>query len=200
MKGMSNMDKRFENITMTGRMCYIFMCIERYLLALYPDRDWTLVARKMWQWMSYPYWADDGWYEYGGITPNCVLKYKDYDDMKKHDGLSIVSCEEYDQARKLYDGITNSYSKNEMNVVLDIPVYLCNLCDGESYDDKTGDRLTLEHIDMIEGILEKHGIPLPDASLVAEYAPQKNYEGELDRWGFQMYGTEKLSIILKGNK
>ena len=41
------MDSRFKNITMTGRMCYIFMCMERYLLSLYPDRDWTLVAKKM---------------------------------------------------------------------------------------------------------------------------------------------------------
>ena len=193
------MDSRFENVTMTGRMCYIFMCMERYLLALYPDRDWTPIARKMWQWMSSPYWADDRWYEYGGITPNRVLKYKDYDDMKKHDGFSIVSREEYYQARKLYDGITNGYSRNEINAVFDIPVYLCNLCDGESYDDKAGDRLTLEHIGMIEGVLEKHGIPLPDASLVAEYVPQKNGRGELDRWGFQKEGTEKLSIILNRN-
>ena len=44
------MDKRFENITMNGRMFFIFMCIERYLLALYPDRDWSLVAKKMWRW------------------------------------------------------------------------------------------------------------------------------------------------------
>ena len=33
--------ERFYNITMTGRLCYIFMCIERYLTTLYPERDWT---------------------------------------------------------------------------------------------------------------------------------------------------------------
>ena len=39
--------KRFRNITMTGRLIYIFMCIERYLVSLYPERDWTPVATRM---------------------------------------------------------------------------------------------------------------------------------------------------------
>lgn len=54
-------------------MCYIFMCIERYLLALYPDRDWTLVAKKMWQWPAASCWHDDEWDAYISIMPELVM-------------------------------------------------------------------------------------------------------------------------------
>ena len=37
----------FYSITMTGRLCYIFMCIERYLVTLYPDRDWTPISKSL---------------------------------------------------------------------------------------------------------------------------------------------------------
>ncbi len=71
---MSNTDKRFDNITMNGRMCYIFMCIERYLLALYPDRDWTPVAKRMWQWTSYCCWTDDGLDIYEKTIPSWNMR------------------------------------------------------------------------------------------------------------------------------
>jgi len=76
---MDKKDTRFENISMTGRLCYVFMCIERYLLTLYPDKDWTVVARKMWQWPK-DTWSD-GWWEYGDVVPGYILKYKNFEDV-----------------------------------------------------------------------------------------------------------------------
>lgn len=54
-----NAKEEFYNITMTGKICYIFMCIERYLVDKYPDRDWTPVAKHMWQWTEH-WWLSIG--------------------------------------------------------------------------------------------------------------------------------------------
>ena len=39
----------FSNIYMTGRLCYLFMCIEKYLVTRWPDRNWVPVAEALWQ-------------------------------------------------------------------------------------------------------------------------------------------------------
>ena len=43
-----NYDK-MDKVSMNGRMAYVIMCVEAFLKAKYHDRDWTLIAQKMWQ-------------------------------------------------------------------------------------------------------------------------------------------------------
>ena len=213
---MSNMDKRFENITMTGRMCYIFMCMERYLLSLYPDRDWTLVAKKMWQWPAASCWHDDEWDAYISIMSELVMTgyrtegygtVQDYIDASFHG----ITREEYEQAVALYTGLTDGNPEDEICRLFDIPCMMVNVCDGYDYNVEVGDKQTVGAINEIEGILKKHGIPLPDISFVAEYSPEnvdytikwwyKDYGPDFfphnDCWGMPTMGTEKLSIILR---
>ena len=47
----------FKNISITGRLCYLFMCIEKYLISMYPDKDWTVVAERLWLWTE-TYWDE----------------------------------------------------------------------------------------------------------------------------------------------
>ena len=49
-KGGVGMTDELKNISLTGRLCYLFMCIEKFLVSCYPDRDWTPAAKKCWQW------------------------------------------------------------------------------------------------------------------------------------------------------
>ena len=191
------MDKRFENITVIGRLCNIFMCMERYLLALYPGRDWTLVARKMWQCPAAEKWWDSEWGAYYRITPESIIKFK-YDD----DGSwNWITREEYEQAAALYAGLTDGKPEDEICHVLRIPFDMFNACDGHDYNNEAAEEITISAIGEIEGILKVHDIPLPDLSLVAEYVPKWDGDGELfDRWGMPTLGTEKLSIILNGGK
>ncbi len=210
-----DLDKRFENVTMNGRLCYIFMCIERYLLALYPERDWTIIAKKMWQWPAANCWQDEVWYEYYSILPDMVMgwkhwNYKTVEDFL-NDPFNRITHEEYEQAVALYTGITDGNPDDEFCIVLSIPHELCNICDAEYYSDKVCDEQTLGSIKAIENILNKHDIPLPDASLVAEYTLENvdvtkqwwyRPDIDIDYWkdslvmGFATKGTEKLSIIL----
>ena len=46
--------KRFYNVTLTGRLYYLFLCIERYMTTLYPDADWEPVVSRMWDSVSSP--------------------------------------------------------------------------------------------------------------------------------------------------
>lgn len=186
------MDNRFENVTMTGRMCYILMCIERYLLARYPDRDWSLVARKMWQCPAARNFYAPEWYEYNRIRPESIIRFK-YHASAHSDP---ITREEYEQAVSLYSAVTDGNPQDEICRALMIPLQMVNDCDGRDYNDETGKKITLFAINEIESILHVHKIPLPDASLVAEYVPMKDEDGELDFWGFGTLGTEKLSLIL----
>lgn len=41
--------KNLRKLSLTGRMCYLFMCVEKYLISLYHQKDWTPVAKRCWQ-------------------------------------------------------------------------------------------------------------------------------------------------------
>ncbi|MBP5706892.1 MAG: hypothetical protein J6W76_06370 [Spirochaetales bacterium] len=160
---MEEKDTRFGNISMTGRLCYIFMCIERYLLAIYPDKDWTVVARKMWQWPK-QCWSD-GWYEYGDVAPGYILKYKSFEEVTF--SSPDLTREEFETLRALYKSIPNA--RDELDAVLNTPFEMGNICDAEDYRTKIGEEQTMIAIGRIEEILKAHGIELPDASSVSEY-------------------------------
>ena len=35
------MCEEWKNLSLTGKLCYLFMCIEKYLVTCYPDKDWS---------------------------------------------------------------------------------------------------------------------------------------------------------------
>ncbi len=190
-------DHRFDRVTMTGRLCYIFMCIERYLLSMYPDRDWTVVARNMWKWAE-EFWCD-GWDYLCCVTPDEILKYKDFEAVQEEPVMeAYVSLEDYEQLIALYRGITDGRKGDELTRVLNLPIELCNWCDGRDYSDKIGESETLDSIDEIEQILKAHQIALPDASLVSAFQIREDVrfrDHRIDRWGMCVK-SDHLSIIL----
>ena len=208
------MDNRFADVTMTGRMCYILMCIERYLLALYSDHDWSLVANKMWQWPAASCWHDDEWNAFISIMPQCVMTaYKTEGYSSAQDYIDVpynqLTREEYDSLVKLYSDITDGNPDDEICIVFDILCSMVNYCDGHDFHVDDGEVITMDAINAIESILKRHDITLPDASLVAEYSPANvdytikwwykidpNHFPRHDRWGMPTLGTEKLSLIL----
>lgn len=46
---MKKMEPELKNLSLMGRLCYLFMCIEKYLTQCYPERDWSIVAKRCWQ-------------------------------------------------------------------------------------------------------------------------------------------------------
>ena len=48
--------KDFENISMNGRLAYQLMCVERYLVSKYPNKDFTKLMELLWQVTNGMYW------------------------------------------------------------------------------------------------------------------------------------------------
>ncbi len=104
------------------------MCIERYLLALFPDRDWTLLAKKMWQWPVQKNWVDDNaWDAYLSILPELVMTgYKSEHAATVEEYIRApwheITREEYEQAAALYSGITDGDPEDEFCKVIALPL------------------------------------------------------------------------------
>ena len=68
---MKNLERAWKKLSLTGRFCYLFMCVETYLVTRFPERDWTPVAKRCWQWTE-DYW-DKGWDIYSAVIPEFFL-------------------------------------------------------------------------------------------------------------------------------
>ncbi len=191
----SSVKEEFCNITMTGRICYIFMCIERYLTALYPERDWTPIAKRMWQWTTH--WWNESSDIYAVAVPEFILEFEGYEKTNEIAFDGCLSKRDYDEITALFKGITHGDGTDEMCRVLMIPIDFGCICEGTSV--KGAGPLVAELIEETEDILKKHDIPFPDKGLLKRFEYDRDKPVGLDEkepgWG-DNENTEDLSIIL----
>ena len=180
------MDHRFDSISMNGRMAYVIMCVEKYLVTTFPDKDWTVLSNRMWKATS-ENWGD--WPEEFSICiPDVFLQYDEYDRQELND---VLSEGEYRVLKALYRGITEGREddpSDEVNYMLNKPYEMAMVYEGTVIGDGK------EAVDIItdaERVLIRHGIALPDHSKV-QFSSIK----ELNGWGNDFDGRF-LSIILK---
>ena len=187
--------KEFYNITMTGRLCYIFMCMEKYLVTLYPERDWTPVAKRMWQWTEH--WWDEAWDIYSIAVPEFIMEFDTYEETKEREYEGNLEKDDYDEMTALFKGITDGKGNDELCKVLKFPIDFGNTCEGTCISGAEPNVTRL--IEEIENILQKHHISLPDKSVLQHFVYEREKpvvwgEKELG-WG-DFENTEYLSIIL----
>ena len=180
------MDKRFDSVSMNGRMAYIIMCVESFLVSQYPGKDWTFVSERMWKATS-ENWGD--WpEEYSCIIPDVLLQYDNYDD----EGMGeSVTENDFVMLKNLYNGITEGVEddpSDEVNYMLNKPYEMAMV-----YEDTIiGDgKESIQIIEEAENILKKNGVRLPDYSRVLFSSSD-----ELNGWGNDFDGRY-LSSILK---
>lgn len=184
------MDRRkvqeLKRLSLTGRLCYLFLCIERYLTICYPDRDWTPVAKRCWQWTG-SYW-DEGCEIYAPVVPEYLLEYDSYEETSRNEFDVELSEEEYLTLTGLFSGITTGHETDEINQVLKLPVEFGNVCECSDFRDV--DEATLEIVFRMQKFLSAHDISYPDIDRIRHLtADQKN------GWGDFM-DSEYLSTIL----
>lgn len=186
----------FYSITMTGRLCYIFMCIERYLVTLYPDRDWTPISKRMWQWSDH--WWDEAWDIYSEAVPEFVLQFNTYEETNSRAYDGKLNKKDYDEIVSVFNGITDGKGNDELSRVLMIPSDFGSTCEGTCISG--AEPLITELIEEIEDILQKNNIPLPDKSVLQHFIYDRGKpvaRGEKEPgWG-DFENTEYLSIILQ---
>lgn len=169
------MTDELKNISLTGRLCYLFMCIEKYLVSAHPDRDWTPLAKKCWQWTNV-FW-NEGRDEYDKIVPSYLFEFDNYEETNEREFDGTLSKEEYDTFVKLYAGISNGRKEGDIERILMLPVEFNNFC--ECSDFCYADEPTLVIIQEAQSILGKHNIELPDfAKIKSLTVDQKNGWGD----------------------
>ena len=198
--------EQFRNITMTGRLIYIFMCIERYLIAMYPDRDWTPVAIRMWNRTK----EQGRWSEgtpgdlYREIVPERIMRfYKHGYGYEKLNPMVFgekLSQEDYTLIRGLYEGISKGDPNEEINRIVGLPEKLIYMVNLRQYSFSFSDQMTVESILKAEEILKNNGIEPPDYSSVERFSYERTSDEmpDKDRELFFGFGVnaDELSILL----
>ena len=182
-------DKRFifSNINMHGRVCYLIMCIEKYLVNLWPEKDWSVVSEHLWSWVSLEDWSVARELS-DMVVPAFILEKPDYEQTNaEYDGK--LPKDLYDKLLDLFAGITSGDPDDEINTVIGSLGEFGNCCEGTSFSG--ADQAVTELLDQIIGILEQHSIALPDI----EFLSDKSLNGH-DGWGDPFDG-KAYSIIMK---
>ena len=192
---MENIYDEFKNITMTGRICYLFMCIEKYLITLYPNNDWTPIAKRMWQWTN-KFW-NKSWDIYSEAVPEFILEFDTYEETNIREYEGNLKEDDYKEIIACFKGITNGNENDEICQVLMFPIDFGNFCDGASF--YGAEPYVLEILSDMRKILLKHSIPVPDTSKLTCFTFERGKRTRIDEpelgWG-GLANTEYLSIIL----
>jgi hypothetical protein len=183
------------------------MCIERYLVSLYPEKDWTPVARRMWNITTDMEKFSEGspGNSYREIVPSYIMKsYKygyGYEKVNSMVFEGKLEKEVYDEIRALYDGIYKGDPDEEINKIISLvydTVYCCNLYNSDflHYDERT-----IKKCIEVDSLLIKNGIELPDMKLLEPFKFNRNrievrYAERKKAFGFGV-DAQNLSVILK---
>ena len=182
-------DFQNDNLSLRGRLAYIVMCIEAYLVNVYPERDWRFLAKALWLFPSMPLY---GWMLfYGKLLPDTHHTDKDKEDIQAY-----LTPDEYQSLLQQYNVITDDRAWNEFNTVLRIPNDL--IWDAEDIASEIPAineaswmlRESVDQINKLGNILSAHHIEIPDIHMLDFLSIKDD-----DVWGPRFDG-ERLSIIL----
>lgn len=172
---------------MTGRLCYLFMCIEKYLITCYPKRDWTPVAKRCWQWTNDTW--DIGCDIYSPVVPEFLLEFDNYEETNRRAFDGELSKSDYLALINLYNGLTTGNEDDEINQVLMLPMEFNNVCEGSAF--MNADEPSLVILNKAQEFLLLHQIPFPSICKV-----KKMTVDEKNGWG-DFVESEYLSMIIK---
>ena len=191
---MSIMKKiNYSLLSERGVVCYIFMCIERYLLKLYPEYDWKPLAKNMWE-LTDHWWEEDyeEWFYYK-VVPSYILQFDSYNDACFYDNAWKLSEDDYNAITSVYRNIEKHNGIEELDWLFNIPLLFMGIV--FEYDGKIdcdSDSSNYKYIMEIENILLKYGIELPDDSVLEPF----KYEEKKIWIPYRKKDATVLSIIL----
>lgn len=192
---MSIMKKiNYSLLSERGVVCYIFMCIERYLLKLYPEYDWKPLAKNMWG-LTDHWWEEDyeEWFYYK-VVPSYILQFDSYNDACFYDNAWKLSEDDYKGITVIYRSIEKERSFEEFDWLLYVPMLFVGIVyeDGKRKTDYYLDNSNYKYITEVENILLKYGIELPDDFVLEPF----KYEEKKIWIPYRKKDTTVLSIIL----
>lgn len=183
---MNNLYEELKGLSMTGRLCYLFMCLEKYLITCYPERDWTPVAKRCWQWTNGTW--DIGCDIYSPVVPEFLLEFDNYEEANRRAFDGNLSESDYLALVNLYDGLTTGNEDDEINQVLMLPIEFSSECEGSAF--MNADEPTLVVLNKAQEFLLFHQISIPSICKVKNMTVD-----EKNGWG-DYCDSEYLSIII----
>lgn len=181
------MYEELKELSMTGRLCYLFMCIEKYLTTCYPKQDWTPVAKRCWQWTNDTW--DIGCDIYSPVVPEFLLEFDNYEETNRRAFDGELSKSDYLALINLYNGLTTGNEDDEINQVLMLLMEFNNVCEGSAF--MNADEPSLVILNKAQEFLLLHQIPFPSICKV-----KKMTVDEKNGWG-DFVESEYLSMIIK---
>ncbi|MDE6708038.1 MAG: hypothetical protein K2K06_08390 [Oscillospiraceae bacterium] len=170
---MQQLLEKLKNISIEGRMAFIIMCIESYLITQCPYKDWSPLSEQMWK-VTNSYW-DEWLHDFIEIIPECVMTETDTENTK------------YNTFKKLYKNLPPNIL-NDINALLNALEEMVELF---VYTTAFMENASLDIIkEIVNNYLQKKRITIPDVNKVTFSKFEEN-----DGLGKRFDG-EYLSIIL----
>ena len=151
MKSIEKITEKLRSISVVGRIAFIIMCIEKYLVAKYPQKDWSPLTEEMWR-FSDSYW-DEWLYSFIDLLPEYINEYNNFEE---YNGKYS-----YDTFANLYADIKNDVNEllNLLTEFMELYMYTCVCEFNESEFPK--------FIKKVLSYLIKNNIPIPDVEKVS---------------------------------
>ncbi len=177
--------EKLSAISMNGRMAYGIKCVEKFLLTVYPDKNWAILSEKMWPVTNMPW---DEWSEaFMEVIPQYLFEFDNYSDS----GFEFISEDEYDSFVKLYSGVSDGSKEDDTDPVNFLLHSLFRIEEVYAYTTIPGKgEECLDIIEEIVAILKGASIEVPDVNDFAF----SSFD-EKDGWG-EFFDGKRLSLIL----
>lgn len=152
------MDRIIYTLSIRGRIAYVIMCFEKYVLAKYPRRNWAPVCDMMWRICDSSDYIDNSAYRYMEIIPEYLYEFDNFQDAE----FDYLTPEEY----KIFTTIIPSDDPDVetiMHSIYSIAMEYAYTSIPPTAPD------TIPYILKAEDCLKKSGLPLPDVSVLTQY-------------------------------
>ena len=157
--------KQLESASSTGKMAYLVLCLEGYLLEKMPERDWTPILEILWQVTSseccLDLWSDN----VVEIIPSLFFETPGYQD------FDYLTEDQYRKIAVLYQNVSAAWEDLVSAVQHAAPLYANGTRGCCEYAD--------EDVDFVAEVMRREGVPLPDVD-IASLSP-KPAHGEPDK-------------------
>lgn len=171
------MKKELENISMNGRIAYIILCIEKYLITKFSDTNWSTLSEWMWKATS-SYW-DEWANKFIEIVPEYLYEFETYEKSN----FNTITKEEYQYFYNLF--------KENKEIIDELLQKLLEIEEIYSYSSIPGfGEDAIQIVLETTKILERDNVELPNLNSV-----KFSTFNELNGWGNNFDGS-KISLIL----
>lgn len=172
------MDNIIKSLSIRGRITYLIMCFEKYVLAKYPERNWKPVSKLMWKICDDSDYIDNSAYRYMEIVPEYLFEFNNFADAE-FDYLSEKEYQEFISIIPNDDPAVEIIMHSIYSVAMEyaytgIPEYAPD---------------TLPYIKAAEEAMQKNNLQLPNLEPIIKYTDKEHW------WG-QPFDGRYLSFIL----